>query len=479
MAVHYPPLYRPHWPVLLPAVSNTYTNNWTKLRAKPSRSLPSPFTLDDLNFLSARSKFFSIGDCLYSFGLLVGKDGALPAPDLVTNRSGHDARVMADSGGYQAAVGDLDIGMGLWVPSLVQFANTYCDWSPIADLPTAAINHPEFPRHIKKLTENGGFDPDVCKRGECKTLYELVAENGLGEDFNTCLWYTKYNAERIIRTPNWNEKVKWLNVIQGRNLRESGVFVNEMNGYPFEGVAFPASHKTRLEQTLNALFNLRNALPNYHRIHYLGTATPQNMVAYGVIQQELHRIGYHDMMTTTDAASMFRETGFGLIVGMTLNRTEWTHQRVKWRALREFWPHTPLIDALQELWNQKYFNSGPKPKLITSDRSAHYDGDGRFFVRTEIAKSLTVGDVLVNINGEIKPDDLGYLCLWNHMIQVYIETSIIALEAYDNANPLLVMPQLLEVQAAIRSVFASSDPLRQISEIANPLNFLVAADNSV
>ena len=479
MPVHYPALYRPHWPVLLPALSNSYTDYMRDLRANPKRTLPAPYTLDDLNFLNSNSRFFSIGDCLYSFGLLVGKDGKVPPPDLVTDRQGHDARVMADSGGYQAVEGKLKVGMDKWVPSLVDFVNEYCDWSPICDLPTAAIDHKKFQKHLKKLTSNGGYDPEVIERAECKTLYDLMQRNGLDECFNTCLWYTKYNAERLIRTPGWNQRTKWINVIQGRTLRESAAFVDEMKGYPFAGVAFPASHKTRLEQTLNALFRLRNALPDYRRVHYLGTAASQNLVAYAAIQQELHRIGYSEMMTTTDVASMFKETGRAIVVGVTLGRTQWTHARVKWRKLHEFWPHTPMIDALQELWTRAYFKSGPKPKLITDERSVHYDGDGRYFVRSEISKALTVGDVLVNIDGELKPDELGYLCLWNHMIQVYTEATIIALEAYDAGDNRLVMPQLVDLQAAIRSVFASADPLMRISELAHMLNFLEAADNSV
>ena len=100
MPVHYPTLYRPHWPVLLPAVSNSYTDYMRDLRANPKRTLPAPYTLDDLNFLNSHSRFFSIGDCLYSFGLLAGKDGELPPPDMVTDRAGHDAVVCGDSGGY-------------------------------------------------------------------------------------------------------------------------------------------------------------------------------------------------------------------------------------------------------------------------------------------------------------------------------------------------------------------------------------------
>ena len=486
--IDYGALHEKHWAQLIPAVSPAYNTAWLNALNSP-RPLRNNITQDDLNFLKRSNPLFFLDKVLYSAGLAAGKKDY----DLVKDKAGHDAELTGDSGGYQAATGTLKWAMREWLENLLPFAEEYCDFCPIADLPTSAIaNNPDdadneeddedgeeakparkpFKHHVDRLMMNNGFDPTIVENPS-DTLHTLIAKNKHSPEFNTCLWYTKYNTEWILANKNPDVNTKWLNVIQGIGLDESEAWLNEMINYPLDGMCFPASHLTRMEQTLNAISRLWDdgMLGKYKRLHFLGTGQAQNFVVYSEVLKQIQKHVNPDISCTGDVSSAVYETKQGnMAVGFTIGNGEWAVQRIhasKPAALKEgqkkepselanMPPNTNLEEALLHLWKKRYFGGTRVAKgWIETDSLVYRNDDPRFFVRTEIAKLLTVSDIFDLSRGKHGTDNLAYLYMYNHNLQVYAQSVYTALQYSDAAHPMFTSPTLEKVKMAIRNVFES------------------------
>ena len=470
----------PDWAEAIPAVSPSYGSSFARQVASPDRPLASSLSFDDLNFLKKSSRLYRFRKVLYSAGL-----AAAGASNLVTDKN-HDAEVTGDSGGYQAGKGTLKRSIADWLENLLPFAEKNFDLCPIADLPTGAIGKKKFRKHVDRLRSNGGFDPKIVEGVPAETLFSLCAANGLGPDFNACLWYSKFNTAWLMARAN--PSLRWLYVIQGRSLAESRVWLEHMREHNFAGICFPAKHLVRLEQTLYAVDELWNSgeLEKYQRIHFLGTGMPQNFVVYSAILKQIRKHVNPDITCTADVSSAVQESARGILtVGVTLGDGGWSLQRIHASTpkedleaeqkpkkgqeqlrseLADMPPDMNLEDALFRLWLQKYFKVGAeKPPLIETPTYRRFEGDGRFFIRTEIAKHLTVGDIYDPGRGDYGTDDLAYLYMYNHNLQVYTEATVQALTIADDNTAGLMMPALQRVNDAIRRVFeCPADQRRQL-----------------
>ena len=489
MMVDYGEIHEQHpdWAEAIPAVSPMYAEAFARQVEAPDRPLPPTLVNDDLNFLRKSSNLFRLGKVLYSAGL-AAVDGP---PNLVTDRANHDAEVTGDSGGFQAATGKLPWTMAEWVENLRPFAERNFDFCPIADLPTAAIVKPEFQNHVDRLRGHGGFDPEIVEGIPAETLDSLCAANGLGPEFNTCLWYTKRNTEALLSQSTTD--VRWLAVLQGRDTTESRIWLEHMNGFDFDGICFPAKHLTRFEQTLYAIDELwkTGKLETYRRIHFLGTGMPQNFIVYSELLKRLRQHVNTEISITGDVSSAVQDAARGNIaVGVTLGDGGWSTQRIhssepkpvldimddlkadkkpkKSRKSRSELADMPLDmnleDALFDLWKRKYFAPNtPMPRLIETPTYRRNDGDGRYFIRTEIAKHLKVRDIYEPSRGGYGGDNLAYLYMYNHNLQVYAEATVQALTVSDDNTAGLMMPALRRVKDAIRRVFeCQPDQRRQV-----------------
>ena len=488
--VRYPDLYKPHWPIFTPALSTSImrAKAW---RGTPPHRFPAPYTLDDLNFLNSKSRFFSIGAALYS----VGHAGRPPkktkrqriASDILMDFGKCDAQILSDSGGFQAARGKMTWSPEEWYSILRDFAEAHCDWSMIPDIPTAALDLGNIGPWMEQLLSNGGFDPRIVNCGDGESLNDLCNRNDLGPAFNTSLWYSKRGTEWILANRNIGGAERWWSVIQGRNLLESAAWTEEVKHYPLGGIAFPASHLHRMEQTLGCLMKLRREglLKKIRRVHFLGTSQPALIAAYSIICHELQkRINDPDFydadtpgnfVVTVDASSAVAEYARSwLCIGFTLGRIGWTFQKIKYQALAEFPPERNLASAIREIWERDQFSIPveERPPIVDDGRTIHYEGDPRFLVQTEVSKVVRICDVFEARNGRLAVDSFGTLCVINHNTQVRIEGIIKALGYYDAEDPAMVPSELLVLKRAIISVFESENPQETIFKHNATLNLL-------
>ncbi|MEI7606022.1 MAG: hypothetical protein WCJ64_01435 [Rhodospirillaceae bacterium] len=499
--VHYPSIYPANSAVFIPAISSAYTSAYAGFLRNPGCTLPPRLTITDLNFLMSTSALYSVGIGLYSAGPSLGSEARSKRLDMVTDRVGHDAEIIADSGGFQVAQGHIvpvspgkkpPKGKTPWkgqfnLTNLESFAGN-CDWSPVLDFPLAMLVLPEdsdqkyIDQYVERLRANGGVDPLVLIPGTPHlTLDQLCAMNNLGPKFNTCLWYTLHNTDFLTRQPDSAMAKKLWAVYQGRCIDEARVWSAAMRRYRLPGICFAGNFLVRGEQTIERVVeDISLGFYDYvHRLHFLGTGELQNICSYSTLQSCLRsETGNERLLITADAASPFVMFAKGSIpVGFRLGTVDWTFSSSRFADLVGMPADRLLEDALYEIWRAKVFKGGVRaPDPVVCDRTIQVAQ--HFFVRSEIAKKITVGHLGLKADG--KAASHGNLFLMNHSLQVYMEGMVVALGHYHAETPTMVPPQLLVHKRAIQTVFDArpQDRMAVLQELGDELNILAGLTNA-
>lgn len=304
--------------------------------------------------------------------------------------------------------------------------------------------------------------------GKFVSLDDLCAQTGYQRPEATCLYYTLVNNTyyQRHRTPGAS---KILNIIQGRNDRESKVWFDMVARYPFDGLSLASLHKNNLEYAIRRILEAREYMISNcsDRIHFLEKAQMQHLCAYSTSQEQVRKdLGRPDFVVSADASSPFKNAGFGgVYTALTLGPTNWGSHTIKLNEARFVGSKTPFLDVIEEVARSQGHlpPAGVHAKPDISAFGLTQRDDPRFFVRTEIGKALTVGDVCVKMgkskkSGELRTwDSRSYDLITNHNIQVIIEGQVKALTYYHADDRTMVPYELLALKETIREVFKAEN----------------------
>lgn len=264
------------WP--LPAVNGTF--NAFPLKAKGQRPLPNGVTPRSLNFLSrARGTLFHYPNALYSIEVARKQNDGI-----VQRRDRSTTNVLLDSGGFSFIGGALRVEDICDVRRDALVAQEQlADAAVVVDVPTACI-----------------------------------AANVLGaETFDKCLTLTLDSIDYAVRrrTP---DRMKLLNVIQGRTSAEAQRWYDAVKGAPLEGYGFAGAKRKDIGLVLSLLVQMFAAgeIGLESRFHVFGTAHPGVAVFLTAIQRQLRSaLRSQGIVFSFDSSTSFSVVQtFGLIV---------------------------------------------------------------------------------------------------------------------------------------------------------------------
>lgn len=244
-----------------------------------SRPLPAGLTSAELDILQPGSPVFA-PFALVSYGQFIRSVGA-PAPGIIATRDRSATTIIGDSGGFQfISKPDLYEGRPTVLKAL-GWLEANSDLAMTVDIPTRAIGNKAWPT------------------------------------FQSCLDDTLANLAVLEhqRTPG---KIRFLNVLQGRNWKECRAWYDAVKAYPFEGWAFGGgsrelSNMLRLLALMKQEGNLGGRLSH---LHVLGTSSLSRAVQLTQIKRVLHGAGL-EIEVTFDTATASHYVKYGrIIVGM-------------------------------------------------------------------------------------------------------------------------------------------------------------------
>lgn len=291
----------PRWnnfAVYLPAMQFPYANAVNSNKMLGDREFPAGINLTDLNFLKPTSKLWHYGYALYSAGQFTD---ARPKACCVTNRDRSKTTVLGDSGGFQIGKGTLkgtehfkkaktpDEVCEMWRESvdvrqrIVRWLDAHSDFAMTIDMPLWARDPANSKTPFHKCT--------------IEQLIELSVEN---------LDYIQRNS---------NGSTKWLNVLQGTNLKDSKQWWDAVKGYKMGGWALAGSVGWRggLDNVLTYAMMMRddNAFEKGQDwVHVLGVSQPTWAVLLTALQRGIRKHCKNpNLRVSYDSASPFQAGG--------------------------------------------------------------------------------------------------------------------------------------------------------------------------
>ncbi len=460
---------------------------------EPIRGLP--HQLSSVNYLTPDATFF-----YFPFTLMTAGDANYKSTtqDAFNTRDrgvmGYRAQ-LTDSGGFQNGT----MGMRNWEgdvsrSAILTWQEQNSEYMLCNDLPLLATEkivdakmlkfidekyyeQPVINVIIDRLLDNvGPTDRLYDANGEFISLDDLCAMTGYQRPEAACLYITLVNNNYYEKNRTQGAS-RIMNVVQGRNERESKIWFDNVARYPFEDLSFASLHKNNLEYTLRRILEAREYMVRNgtDRIHFLGKAEMPHLCAYSTIQEQVRLdLGNPNFVVSADASSPFKNAGFGgIYTGFRLGTASWDYHVAKVNDERFIGSTTPFLDHLEEL----ALSRGQLPMQCAGSSSRHPQ-DPRFFVRTEVGKALTLGDICVRAkyskkNGATRTwDARSYDLITNHNIQVIIEGHVNALTHYHSDDQSMAPYELLALKEAIREVFKAEDTAAALFRHRDTLNIL-------
>mgnify|MGYP000232484556 CR=1 FL=1 len=415
----------------------------------PTRTIWGEITNKDLQFTRPHGKLFYYPWCLYSAGQ-AAKTAAMAQKDNWLTRAKIDPNVtvLGDSGGFQVQQGTIKFKPDT-TERMLRWMERIATHSMTLDFPTGGISLGSLVPHIDRL-DTAGY-----------TIAADAKKHGFSTGFMACLIQSEINLQEFqrLRVPG---ATKLLNVIQGRNDRESQFWYDRVKGYNLEGWAFAGNHHTQLSMTLRRLIEMQKDghLARTKWIHFLGISTLRAGVALTYLQRAMrrHNLGAADIQLSFDSSSPTQAAaqGYQAIIGCELSPEKWTF-RPKRIALEGYIGTQATIQSLARDWN--YYRS---------DRhSAH----------TFVGANIPIKDLITARPGKLptqKPEQLALLV--HHNTQAYIEAfrSVYSLleskSATERPAPLKHFELLLGSVLELASKGDWTGALARVDEAANDLD---------
>jgi len=492
-----------------PAISEMYTRY--VVNDNPKRE--PPVTRPELDFLNPETGLFYLPCSLYSAGQAAKSAGMSHKKDMVTGRDKSHTTILGDSGGFQIQTGAIKFKGDETRNRMMKWMEENCDWSMILDFPTGGIQMGNIDQHYDRLTAD--LNPDLPDSGNAETLKALILKNGGDPNnyadrmFYTCMLQTLINNDWFVanRTPG---ATKFLNVVQGRNPKESKVWYENVKHYPFEGWSLASHHKENFEMSLGRIIQMRDdgLLQDRDWMHFLGVGKFQHGCVYTTMQRCIRESINPNFTISYDVSSPFTLAAYGKVfVGYNLDKDSWSIQGEKLDG-RNYLPTNTYEDADGEIQIGHEMISTGKGRIVYKlDESGNKiplpergpDADRPFldvlremyeerlgqsaggrFVETEVGKRLTMGDICVNVDPKFTStwDVVSYALLMNHNIQVHLEGVFETQDLYDKGDPQFVPVELLQIRDVIHEVFQSETPMDVIKRNQKVLNFIAGSNAS-
>jgi hypothetical protein len=450
--------HNPEWALFLPAISSFYISGLGKQREgenyfEQSR-IPQSFpnnSVECLNFLNSKEGLYTYKWALYSAGhanLDITKDDA---SESIIRKREKGIFLLGDSGGFQILK---------------------CQWP-------ADWKDPNCPRAMKKRQEVLRWMDEYMDYGMCLdipsqalTTYHVVDKktgksvHGI-KTIEDAIYATHINNEYFIN--NRDGRCKFLNVLQGRNHKQSDDWYNEMKKYcdrsiygdrAFNGWAFGGQNKIDIHLMLKRLVNIIHdgylESGEQDLVHCLGTSIMEYALLFTDIQKAIRKYHNPNFQITYDCASPF----FAAAKGLAYNVNTFGHD-TKW---------TYSMEKTAE--NKKYANDTRK-----FSEGCLEDGIHSVFTDSPVTELLTMKDVCYRGFGTIGQhgketktswDTLSYTLIQSHNVYQHISAMLEAHERYQNGEkPSMLHHNYINFSELVDEIFSLKDrqkSLRLIDE---------------
>lgn len=336
--------YKSEWALFLPACSSFYVNSMGKNQADPGyfgRTLSQIPNWDQLNYMDEQNGLFFYNHGLYSAGHANLDTTVVDPKESIIRDRASDVFMLGDSGGFQISKG---VWPGNWLDkncphatkyrqAVLKWMDTYMDYGMCLDIPTATINNKKL--HV--------FDPTKKTGTGIATYADAVAA-------------THINNEYFIQ--NRTGECKFLNVLQGRSLKESNNWYDEMKKYcdpaqypdnHFNGWAMGGQNKAEIHTILVRLVHIVHddflQEGKHDWIHFLGLSALEWAVMFTDIQQVLREQWNPSLTISFDCASPFMSAakGLGYVQTSIEDNKKWTYSMEKTAEDKNFTGDTTLF----------------------------------------------------------------------------------------------------------------------------------------
>lgn len=364
--------HKDDWALFLPAVSSFYISGLGKQRKgeeyfEKSR-IPAGFNgdVECLNFLNSKQGLYTYKWGLYSAGhanLDVTKND--PNESIIREREA-GTFMLGDSGGFQilkcqwpADWKDINCPRAMKKrKEVLTWMDTYMDYGMCLDIPSQSLT--TF--HIK--------DPKTGKSAHgISTIEEAIAA-------------THINNEYFIK--NRSGKCRFLNVLQGRNHKQSDDWYTEMKKYcdpkiypdnHFNGWAFGGQNKIDVELMLNRFVDIiHDGLlqeGKHDLVHCLGVSILEYALLFTDIQKAIRKYHNPKLQITFDCASPFFSAAKGLAYfnNSFEHGKKWSYQMEKTAENKNYaTDNRPFqLAVLQENIHSTFANSPVTDKMVMKD----------------------------------------------------------------------------------------------------------------
>ena len=453
----------PDWALFLPAVSSFYISGLGKQRKgeeyfDPAR-IPAQFNgdVEKLNFLNSKEGLYYYKWGLYSAGhanLDTTKDDA--SESIIREREA-GTFMLGDSGGFQILKGQWPADWKdpncpkamIKRKAVLNWMDTYMDYGMCLDIPS------------QSLTTFNIKDPKTGKSAHgISTIEEAITA-------------THINNEYFIK--NRNGKCKFLNVLQGRNHKQSDDWYAEMkkycdpNVYPdnhFNGWAFGGQNKIDVHLMLRRLVDIIHdgllVEGKHDLIHCLGVSIMEYAVLFSDIQKAIRKYHNPKLQITFDCASPFFSAAKGLAYfnNSIEHDKKWAYSMEKTAEKKSYAnDNRKYSDAvLQDKIHDKFTDSPVTDLMLMKDLC--YRGQG--FIGQHGKETKTSWDTL------------SYTLLQSHNVYMHMTAVQEANRQYDKGiMPKMVMSKFDDEHFGqiVDKIFAQKDRQKSLDMIESHSSF--------
>ncbi|WP_299871016.1 hypothetical protein [uncultured Sulfitobacter sp.] len=431
--------------VYLPALSSTYVD------ALPGLRLPHHFrfTPEDLKFTNPSSKLCFYPWVLYSAGQ-AAKTAKLAKQRNWLTGGNHDPRVtlIGDSGGFQIQQGTINFNGMPTVERMLRWLEDVATHSMVMDFPLATIASGGVDIHVQRLISEG------------IEMEKLSKQLGFDTGFLACLFQTTRN-NRYYWKNRVPRKTKVLNIIQGRNERESKFWFQRMQQFRFDGWTFAGKHHSELAMTCRRLIEMRDLgyLRQGQWLHFLGVSTLRVGVGLSMLQRALRKhTGASDIQLSFDSGSPVdtMKNGYHAVTGVDLDPNSWRFRDAKTHLDNQVGDMRPISQLVEKQSRGRMF------KQTLTTLSAHLTID-------DFSKKTFAGFT------KEQSHKLQQVLLIHHNTQAYFEGFRHAYRTLADHNSLERPKELVSLPALLDGVFTSETPMQFIQDAERELNALALA----
>lgn len=314
--------------IFAPAVQPIFSSNVCKDQHRFRSFGDTGIQVKDLNFLQA-GKVFNLDVFLTSAHVYRDVKGV----DITHTRRPDQVHIV-DSGGYSVInstiKADQEFARKMW-----EYQVKHADVALTLDVPLGTIE--------------AGKNPHYRTFNDC-----------LDETVNLLTHYSTWNNGLGL-----GQKIRWLNIIQGRNLYESQVWYDRVKGFNFEGWSFAGKSRKDMSTVVSRLFDMKRdgLIRKDAWFHFLGLGSLKAYVALTAIRDGLRQLfNSEEIQVSFDSAYPFNS--------VSLSRQY--YQIDDWRSDTYGFSLQEIPHGLWALGNQDYTGiKGPVLPFMTWDALAY------------------------------------------------------------------------------------------------------------